>query len=104
MSTRALVARPTDPADPSKFEGIYIHSDGYPEHTGFALFAQITDHFKGEQSGWFVSQDKATAYDYTYIARPEGLEMRRFGRGSITVPWDRERFHWLEADKKLRAA
>lgn len=143
MSTRALIARPTDPDDPSKFEGIYIHGDGYPEHTGFALFAQITEHFKGdletalayyidkhptgwrhlsgdagiggnecychdagegEQAGWVVSQDKAAEYDYTYIVRPEGLEMRRYGRGSVNVPWDRERFHWPDVVQQLKAS
>jgi hypothetical protein len=143
MSTRALIARPTDPDDPSKFEGIYLHSDGYPEHTGIALFAQITLHFKGdraaaldyyinqhptgwrylsgdagiggnecychdagegEQLGWIVNQDKAHEYDYTYIVREEGLELRRFGRGSITVPWDRERFDWHSGDERLKRA
>lgn len=141
MSTHALIARPTERGNPARWEGIYVHGDGYPRHTGAALLGQITLHFKGdldaalayyldqhptgwrhlsgdagvggnecychdagegEQSGWIVDQDKAGTYDWQYIIRADGMEISRFGKGSVTVPWNQERVDWQEIEQRLR--
>jgi hypothetical protein len=38
MSTRAVIARQTDPDDPGCWEGRYHHWDGYPSGLGRALW------------------------------------------------------------------
>ena len=44
MSTRAVIARPTD----TGFTGVYHHYDGYPDGLGTSLFTLHRDHFHGD--------------------------------------------------------
>lgn len=140
MSTRAVIARPTNPDDPTQYEGIYVHSDGYPTHTGRAIWQQVVNEFakdpqaaaryyidqhptgwsilapdattaanecychdrgEGEQTGWLSDQTKAGGFDWTYVLRPEGLEIRRRDRGVVAlVEWDAELVHFQEIQTK----
>lgn len=143
MGTEAIIARPTDPADPSKFAGMYVSGDGYPQHTGRAIWRAYHLHFKGdveamaayyidqhptgwrmlgadavgrdecfchdlgegEQSGWTRNQDQVSSIDYTYVLRPEGLEVMRFGwaEGKVLIPWgDEDTFvNWVDLERQL---
>lgn len=143
MPTQAVIARPTDPADPSKFAGMYVNADGYPTHTGRAIWRAYHlsfgrdlealaryyidqhptgwsvlgadavgkdecfchDKGEGEQPGWTRTQDQVDDVDYTYVLRPEGLEIMRFGRvkEKVTVPWGDENTYvnWEDLDRQL---
>jgi len=143
MATQAIIARLTDPDDPTKFAGMYVGGDGYPTHTGRAVWRQVVAHFRGdldqaaryyidqhptgwkllgaeaigddicychdmhegEQDHWLRTQDQVDSIDYTYVLRPEGLEILRHGRGAgrLIVPWDQERVNWEAIQEKAIA-
>lgn len=143
MSTRARIARPTSPDDPTRYEGVYLHSDGYPTFTGRAIWQQVVNEFnrdaeaaaryyidahptgwcglmpdattaanecfchdrgEGEQGGWISDQTHDAEFDWTYVLRPEGLEIRRWDRGVVAlVRWDADRLNFSEIEAKGHA-
>lgn len=51
------------------------------------------DRGEGTHLTWFM--DEKDPPDWTYVLRPEGLEIRHFSYGYVTtVPWDAEHVDW----------
>lgn len=59
-------------------------------------------HDRGEGTGhrWTETEKGSGSMDWTYVLRPEGLEVRRWNRGvAALVPWDQERVDWEEVGR-----
>lgn len=87
MSTHAAIIQQT-PA--GEFRGIYVHSDGYPEHTGRILAEHYTDERQvdaliglGDLSSVGATPEECIAYH-----RDRG-ELKRI-RGSVSLDWLRQ--------------
>lgn len=142
MSTHMIIARP-DAADPTSYQGNYVHGDGEPACGGKYLFGHVMTHFGGDvdaalayyldehPKGWsFLSEEfgkgncyccdlgegkpaepqfttprQQSGYDWTYILRPQGMEVHRFDKGIIaTVPWDADLFIVIDWELMTKAA
>lgn len=73
------------------------HPGGWPCMT--EAFGQLEcychDRGEGDDAVWAQTEQHAESMDWTYVLRPEGLEVRRWAYGVVaTVPWDQERTDW----------
>lgn len=77
MSTRAVIARQTDPDNPGRWEGRYHHWDGYPSGLGRALWHAYHFHFHQNLSGmltYLLDQTDARCGWSTIVDRNLALE------------------------------
>ncbi|MFF9265795.1 hypothetical protein [Streptomyces longwoodensis] len=96
--------------DPEAAARYYIdqHPTGWacltPDATTGANECYCHDRGEGAQDGWTTTQDHAASYDWTYVLRPDGLEVRRWDHGVVAlVAWDADRVDWEEIERKGHA-
>lgn len=59
---------------------------------------------EGTANTAFETERGAGGMDWTYVLRPGGLEIRKWGQLVTTVPWDQERTDWAEIERGAPAA
>lgn len=83
--------------DPEKAAQYLIdqHPTGWSYVTDEEAVCYCHDRGEGTDTPAVLTEKDAGGIDYTYVLRPEGLEVHRWGRGVVAVvPWDQQSVDW----------